>query len=94
MTNKETFHQVMGGRIRRDNRYSNNEKAEQIREKLIILREKGVYTPMLENELGVSGSTISLAAGGRSGDKIQARFGNLSSTDFILGKLTEMTEGE
>lgn len=90
MGNAESFNKIMGGRKREDNRYILKESAQNIREHLNILKVRGVNMSDLSKTLGVSCTTISLAAGGRAGDKPQERFGNLSSTDFILRKLEEM----
>ncbi len=80
----------MGGRIRRDNRFVLQEKAQEIQQNLMTLKKRGINMNDLPETLGVATSVISRAAGGRAGDIPQPRFGNLSSTDFILQKLQEM----
>lgn len=81
------FHQVFGGRIRRDNRFTPDNPAPKIRTIMSWLKSR---TNMTEKEMarliGTSGSTISMAAGGRAGEKnIPGK--KYSTTEMIYKRL-------
>lgn len=66
----DEHHEIFGGRKRRDFRFWNNEYAVEIRERMNGLNnEKGLNSSEIAELINEGQSSLSLAAGGRIGDR-------------------------
>jgi len=87
---EEVYHQKVGGRLREDRRekYLNREPTPSIREMILKIRERtGIRrTSHIGYLAGFSEAVISLAAGGRAGDRPMAHR-PVSSTELIYRRL-------
>lgn len=85
------FHQHVGGTRRKDIRYIRIEPAPEIRRLIVLIRQKnGLTNGEIARRLGVSGATLSMAAGGRAGTRLNRR--GSSTTKEILNGLDKLLD--
>ena len=90
--NKE-FHEGIGGNKRIDLRFYTKPEAMETRNlinQIYDKRKAEISLEKLAEEIGVDSGTLSLAIGGRAGNKKQEKFNGLSSTDYVVQKLKEI----
>lgn len=89
------FHELFGGMKRYDLRFYGEQKAVETRDLIFGIEKRRQFNDSLDHlakEVGVTGGLLSMAIGGRAGKKPQKEFEGLSSTDFIVFRLREITE--
>jgi hypothetical protein len=68
---KDEYHLVFGGRLRRDLRFWDVEPAPTIRKRLVIYNQiTGMDLRDIAKSFGISVTVLSMAAGGRAGKKM------------------------
>lgn len=88
------FHQKVAGRLRGDLRFADTPPAFHIRSLIVELRQKhpGLKNKDIAAMIGVSSSTLSKAAGGRAGTKMNDN--GQSTTKGILVNLIKLNREE
>lgn len=87
----EEYHEVFGGRLPRDLRFAEENNAPNIRGLAVdIKRLNGISLTDMAESLGVSGSTLSKAALGRAGVKVEED--GMSTTERVYNGLRELHE--
>ena len=89
------FHNLIGGRKRDDLRFFGDPEAVKIRGLITEIQQRRKYEGSLStlaSEIGITGSILSLAVGGRAGKKPRYELGGLSSTEFIIYKLSQINQ--